>query len=129
MTDLCKNITVSSQGTHHLRDGKPFYSQRFLKVMKYHEPGIAPVISIEGAYHISITGEPLYADRFQETFGFYDGYAAVKNDDGWFHINTKGKPLYDHRYDWCGNFQENKSVVNQKRSYFHINNDKQISFT
>jgi hypothetical protein len=123
MTSILENITVSPCGTHHLKNGQPLYSKRFVRVLKYHVPGVAPVVDHTGAYHIDILGNPLYGERFQQTFGFYDGYAAVESNDGWFHIKLDGTSLYKERYSWCGNFQEKKCPVSCNPVYFHINTD------
>ena len=118
-------LTVTSPcETHHLADNKPLYSSRFESVLKFHEPGYAPVKDSTGSYHIDILGNPLYAYRYIRTFGFYEGYAAVESVTGWFHISPNGYPAYEEKYAWCGNFQEGLSVVRDKTgNYFHINFD------
>ena len=55
--------------THHLRDKNPLY-QTVLKVLKYHNPGLAPVIDEKGAYHINLQGLPAYPFVFKRTLGF-----------------------------------------------------------
>lgn len=118
---LWKKTTVSSCETHHLVDNVPLYNSRFLNVLKFHDPGYAPVKDNTGGYHIDLSGNALYNCRYIRTFGFYEGYAAVESDRGWFHIMPNGKPAYDDRYTWCGNFQEGLSPVrDQTGNYFHI---------
>ncbi len=122
MLPLLNELKVSSCETHHLLNDKPFYPARFHRVLKYHAPGLAPVLDSTGAFHISLEGAPAYTERFKQTFGFYCSYAAVETEIGWFHINKDGKPLYEERYAWCGNFQEDLcSVRSHEGNYFHIN--------
>lgn len=122
MTISLSEISVSPCETHHLRDKKPFYTRRFLKVLKYHNPGLAPVIDEKGAYHINLQGLPAYPFVFKRTFGFYENRAAVESEEGWFHISQDGYPVYAERYAWCGNFQEGCCPVRDYLgNYFHIN--------
>ena len=119
---LWKQTTVSGCETHHLMDEVPCYEKRFDNVLKFHEPGYAPVKDKIGSYHIDILGNPIYDQRFLRTFGFYEGYAVVETELGWFHILPNGNPAYEERYAWCGNFQEGLSPVrDQAGNYFHIN--------
>lgn len=118
---LWKQPAVSECGTYHAIGGVPCYEKRFHVVLKFHEPGYAPVQDNTGSYHIDTTGTPLYAQRFLKTFGFYEGYAAVQSGAGGFHIMPNGDPAYKDRYAWCGNFQEGLCPVrNQDGEYFHI---------
>jgi len=119
--DLWKKTAVSSCETHHLLDEKPLYDSRFVNVLKFHEPGYAPVKDNSGSYHIDLSGNSLYKFRFLRTFGFYEGYAAVESEVGWFHILPNGNSSYEDRYAWCGNFQEGLCPVrDQSGNYFHI---------
>jgi hypothetical protein len=114
-------LKISSCETHHLYNNEPFYTARFYKVLKYHAPGLAPVLDSTGAFHITIKGIPAYNARFKRTFGFYCSYAAVETETGWFHITQEGISLYKERYAWCGNFQEDLcSVRSYEGNYFHI---------
>lgn len=116
--------------TFHLLDNKPFYSYRFKRVMKYHEPGLAPAQDVSGAFHINSQGEPAYCQRFIETFGFYEDLAAVKSQKGWFHIILNGQACYAEHYAWCGNFQEERCPVRDKKGqYFHIDNQGKSVYT
>lgn len=118
------HILISVDETHHLVGDLPLYEKRFLKVLKYHQPGLAPVVCQQGAYHIDINGNPNYKKRFIKTFGFYQNLAAVEDETGWYHIHPDGTPAYSHRYLWCGNFQHDYCVVkNKQQEYFHINTD------
>jgi hypothetical protein len=120
-TSLWKETRLSDDLTHHLIMGKPLYKKRFTRVQKYHNPGIAPVLDKSGAYHIDMTGEPIYGQRHRTTYGFYCNRAAVSADNGWFHVDIKGKPVYQSRYDWCGNYQEDISTVRTfEHRYFHV---------
>ena len=104
-------------------DNRPLFKQ-FKNILKFHEPGLAPVEDESGWYHITTDGEPLYAERYGRTFGFYCNRAAVTSKDGCFHIDTTGKAAYSAKYAWCGNFQENICPVRDKNGkYFHIDPD------
>lgn len=108
--------------THHLLDGKSFYPQRFIEVLAFQPPEVAAVLDLTGAYHITLTGEPLYSARFQRTFGFYENKASVVLHGQWFHIHLDGSRVYQKNYAWCGNFQEGAcSVRDEQQQYFHIN--------
>ena len=127
---LWKQSTVSGCETHHLIDEVPCYDERFDNVLKFHEPGYAPVKDKTGSYHIDISGKPIYDQRFLSTFGFYEGYAAVETELGWFHILPNGNAVYEERYAWCGNFQEGFCPVrDQIGSYFHINRNGERLYT
>ena len=116
-----RDYPVSRDGTHHVCQGQPVYAARFLEVLKFHAPGLAPVLDRSGAYHITPEGQPAYQTRHLRTFGFYEDLAAVQSHDGWFHILTDGNPLYSERYAWCGNFQEERcSVRGADGLYFHF---------
>ncbi len=124
MRSSLSEIAISPCETYHLKQEKPLYAKKFFKVLKYHEPGLAPVIDKEGAYHINLSGEEAYSHRFKRTFGFYNGRAAVESLEGCFHILPEGSSLYEARYTWCGNFQEGACAVQNKQGqYFHIDLD------
>lgn len=119
--DLNK-IYLSLDRTHHLYQGYPLYRQRFSEVLKYHKPGLAPAYDKTGWCHINLAGNPIYAERYDRTFGFYCDRAAVKKESKWFHLLADGKRLYSNFYAWCGNYQENKCVVRDTNDhFFHIN--------
>lgn len=117
-------MTIAPEGTHHLLQGRPAYDQRFHRVLKYHPPGLAPVQFGEIAWHIDAQGSAAYPQRFLQTFGFYEGRAAVADSTGWLHILTDGTALYSERYAWCGNFQEQRCPVRrQDGAYVHLNHE------
>ena len=121
--DDWKSSRPAPDGTHHVRadDGRPLYRARFHEVLKFHPPGLAPVVDVSGAYHITPDGIPAYEHRYVRTFGFYEGIAAVRSSFGWCHIGPDGDPLYPERYAWCGNFQEARCPVRDGMGrYFHI---------
>lgn len=124
-TNAWQASNVSQDATHHLAgDGTPLYEARFLDVLKFHAPGLAPVLDDSGAYHITPGGMPAYESRHIRTFGFYEGRAAVHSADGWFHILPDGNPLYSERYAWGGNFQEGRCTVRLPDGrYFHLAED------
>ena len=121
--DDWKSSRPAPEGTHHVRtdDGRPLYQARFHEALKFHSPGLAPVLDASGAYHITPDGLPAYPERYLRTFGFYEGIAAAHSASGWHHIGPDGAPLYVERYAWCGNFQEGRCPVrNDAGRYFHI---------
>lgn len=121
-----RQTKIAPEGTHHLLRGRPLYHRRFDEVLKYHSPGLAPVLDESGAYHIDVEGEPAYRQRYLRTFGFYDQRAAVKSADGWFHIRPDGTPLYDRMFRWVGNFQYGRCPVRLHSGlYGHVGPDGQ----
>ena len=121
---------VSSDGTHHVLNGKPLYSERFNSVLAFHDPGFAPVERNGEAWHIHPDGAPSYSQRYNQTFGFCESLAAVVNNDGWHHIKINGTPLYIDRYSWCGNFQDGRCTVrNTDGTYTHITVDGEPAYT
>ena len=124
MTGAWRDYRVSDDATHHTVAGRPAYSARFTEALKFHEPGLAPVIDDAGAYHILPDGSPAYPERYIRTFGFYEGRAAVQTHDGWLHILRDGKQLYGSSYLWGGNFQGGRCTVRDDAGrYFHIDRD------
>ena len=124
MKNLWRDYRISEDASHHLHGDRPAYAERFREVMKFHEPGLAPVLDASGAYHITSDARPAYEPRYVRTFGFYEDRAAVQSESGWFHIFKDGSPLYRARYAWCGNFQENRCAVRLPGGgYFHIADD------
>lgn len=116
-----REMIIAPEGTHHVLFGQPVYDQRFLRVLKYHDPGLAPVSTGDSAWHIDDRGAAVYPQRFAQTFGFYQGRAAVADQTGWFHILVDGSPLYAERYAWCGNYQEGLCPVRRgDGSYVHL---------
>jgi len=116
-----KDIQVSEDSTHFFFDGIPIFDKTFIEVLKFHSPGLAPVIDNSGAYHIDISGNELYSNRYSRTFGFYCNRASVNDNNRWFHINEKGDKIYSVSYLWTGNYQENICTVrNTDNQYFHI---------
>lgn len=118
-------LMISPEGTHHCdENGLPAYAERFDEVLKFHAPGLAPVIRRGEAWHIWSDGSAAYSRRFSRTFGFYEGYAAVETKDGSHHITPEGRDLYVDRYAWCGNFQGGRCTVRQMDDqYVHLGSD------
>ena len=115
---------LSADDTHHVDLDRPAYDRRFVEVLKFHVPGLAPVVDDTGAYHITPDGSAAYVERHLRTFGFYDGVAAVHSPTGWYHIRTDGTPIYTQRQQWCGNFQEGRCPVRDANGrYYHIRTD------
>jgi trans-aconitate methyltransferase len=118
-----KDLCISPEATHHERDGKPAYAERFDEVLAFHEPGLAPVVREHSSWHILPDASPAYPHRFQRTFGFYEGLATVTDADGWHHITPTGTRAYTQNYDWCGNFQGGRCTVRDTDGYHHIRAD------
>lgn len=114
-----RHLDVAPSVSHHLRDGEPAYADRFDEVLKFHAPGLAPVRRSGEAWHIHADGRPAYERRFQRTFGFYEGLAAVAGDDGWHHIDPTGADVYPQRFSWCGNFQGGRCTVRAHDGRYH----------
>ncbi len=115
-----REIKVSENGTHFLIKSKPAFNKRFLEVLKFHAPGLAPVKDDSGSYHIDTFGIELYSERYTRTFGFYCNRASVVQNSNWFHIDHNGERAYGEFYSWVGNFQENRCPVRDGKNYFHI---------
>ena len=49
-----QEIKVSSNNTQFLFNGKLIFGKTFIEVLKFHSPGLAPVLDNSGAYHIDI---------------------------------------------------------------------------
>ncbi|WP_437960400.1 methyltransferase [Sorangium sp. So ce119] len=112
---------VAPERTHHLVDGEPLYAARFDEVLAFHAPGLSPVRCGSAAWHIDARGEPAYTRRFERTFGFYEGRAAVSSSEGWHHILPDGAEVYPARYSWCGNYQDSRCVVRDSEGlYRHV---------
>ena len=129
MTEQWRGYRISADVSHHVHQGQPAYQSRFEEVLKFHEPGLAPVHDASGAYHITPDGLAAYESRYIRTFGFYEGRAAVHSEAGWFHVRGDGSPLYGKRYGWCGNFQEDRCAVRLPGGdYFHIAGDGSAAY-
>lgn len=115
------NIKISDDGTYFLFNGERIFNNEFIEVLKFHEPGLAPVTDSCGSFHIDASGKELYPERYARTFGFYCNRAAVVKENRWFHLTETGKAAYNQTYHWTGNFQENLCPVRDEHDqYFHI---------
>ncbi|MFT6402319.1 MAG: hypothetical protein ACJA2D_001637 [Pseudohongiellaceae bacterium] len=123
---LFDRLRVAPEGTHHVSDNNvAAYENRFDEVLAFHQVSddlqAAPVRLAEKAWHINPEGAAIYPIRYDRTFGFYCGLAAVTHEKNWFHINAAGLPIYSQRYAFAGNFQNNIAVVcDENGYYFHI---------
>ena len=112
---------VAEGGTHHVLGDEPLYAARFIEVLAFHDPGLAPARGASGAYHIDEAGRPAYAARYLRAFGFYEGLAAVCASDGWHHVRPDGSPAYAARHAWCGNYQGGRCTVRDgDERYLHL---------
>lgn len=119
-----RDCVPAASGTHHVVCDRPAYEARFDEVLKFHEPGLAPVRRGDLAWHIDANGSAAYANRYRRTFGFYEGLAAVVADYGWHHIGVNGFVAYVVAHAWCGNFQEGRCAVRRHDgTYVHITAD------
>lgn len=117
---IWQSLTTSRCGTHHVdANGAPAYEERFDEVLKFHAPGLAPVLRQGQAWHVRHDGSPAYEPRFVRTFGFYEGLAAVAAQDGWHHIGVTGEDAYPQRYAWCGNFLQARCPVRDEHGAYH----------
>jgi hypothetical protein len=66
-----QNFKISPDRTHFLLEDKPIFDKKFIEVLDFYSPGIAPVRDESGAYHINSSGNQIYKERFDRTFGFY----------------------------------------------------------
>ncbi len=116
-----KEIKISKDNTCFEFNGRNIFNRAFQEVLKFHDPGLAPVKDITGSFHIDIVGNDLYPQRYERTFGFYCNRAAIKDGSNWFHINEKGVRTYAHSFAWAGNYQEDICTVRDfENNYFHI---------
>ncbi|MDI1481310.1 methyltransferase [Polyangium sp. y55x31] len=112
---------VAEDGTHHVVFGEPLYDERYDEVLAFHAPGLAPVRRAGEAWHVDMRGRAAYTRRFERTFGFYEGRAAVRGRDGWHHILPDGSDLYPERHAWCGNYQHDRCTFRDERGlYGHL---------
>lgn len=123
---ILTKLSVSADSRYHTHsDGTPAYTARFDEVLSFHDIDnayqVAPVCVKNKAWHINETGEAIYPHKFNRTFGFYCGLAAVVENDDWFHILPNGLAVYAQRYAFVGNYQQSIAVVCDKDGfYFHI---------
>lgn len=123
-------LIVSLDSSHHTTpNGTPAYDNRFDLVLKFHAPGLAPVVLGQKAWHIYPDGAPAYSQTFTKTFGFYEGLAAVALGKDWHHITPDGQDVYPQRYAWCGNFQGGRCTVRTADNlYYHITPNGQSAY-
>lgn len=96
-----------------------FKNQHFIAALKFHAPGLAPVQLLDGWTHIDVNGQPIYEQRYERSFGYYNNRAAVESKVGYFHIDEKGHRINNKDYTWCGNFQSNLCAVSAKDGTYH----------
>lgn len=131
LMNILTKLSVSADGRYHtFADGTAAYSERFDEVLSYHLINnviqVAPVLLSGKAWHIDHTGQAIYPDKFDRTFGFYCDLAAVIENKNWFHIHPNGSAAYAQRYAFVGNYQQNIAVVcNKDGLYFHIDKSGQ----
>ena len=82
-----EKVYISDDETQHIYLDKLIYKKHFLKVLSFHNPGVAAVRDETGSYHINLEGEPIYITRYNKTFGYYQSVAAVVKGNNWYHID------------------------------------------
>jgi len=116
-----QDINISADNTRFQLNGVELFNKKFIEVLKFHAPGLAPVKDETGSYHIDSAGNPLYPERYFRTFGYYCNRASVVLNNFSFHLDEKGERIYTHEFSWTGNFQENHcSVRDIDNNYYHI---------
>jgi hypothetical protein len=113
-------IELNQAETGFIFAGKPLFDRKFIKVMSFHQEGLAAVYDHSGAYHIHLDGQPVYEARYLDAFGFYEGLATVRDDQGYFQIDIHGEPAHHERFRWSGNFQNGRCVVENEDGFYHI---------
>ena len=113
-------VPGSDETCHVDSDGKAAYPARFIRVGKFHAPGLAPAQDPTGWLHIRPDGNAAYPHRYEMLWGFYCGLAAAKEKAGWMHVDSSGAPAYAERFVWVGNYQENLCAVQTTEGFFHI---------
>lgn len=116
-----QDIKTSKDNSRFLYNGNPVFRKKFIEVLKFHAPGIAPVKDESGSYHIDSSGKALYSERYSRTFGYYCNRATVIQNERWFHLNEKGEKAHSKYFGWAGNYQEYLCSVRDKNNkYFHV---------
>lgn len=120
----------ASDMSHHVDvEGKPIYARKFLRVEKFHPPGLAPACDDLGWHHIGLDGAPAYDYRFEKVWGYYNCLAAAKDKAKWGHIRPNGAFAYPERYAWVGNYQEHACAVRTDEGYTHIDTDGRMLYS
>lgn len=84
--------------------------------MSLSEIDIAP----DRTHHVR-SGEPLYAERFDEVLSFHSpGLAAVRRGDAAWHIHLDGSPAYAHRFLRTFGFYERRAAVVTRDGWRYI---------
>ncbi len=96
-----QDLQVSSDWTHFTHEGRPVF-RRYLAVLKFHAPGLAPVQDESGWHILDATGTPIGPQRYEKAWGYYGDRCAVQDASGCFHILPDGQPAYITRFQWCG---------------------------
>lgn len=116
---IWRRTQIADDGSHHRLDDRPLYAERFDAVGKFHAPGLAPVRRGAQAWHIDASGQPRYAARFRQCFGYYEDRAAVDDGTSWFHVDPEGASIGPARHAWCGNFQNGAAPVRDFEGQYH----------
>ena len=119
-----KDIKINKEQNSFIYKGRILFNKDFTRVMKFHEPGIAPVYENNAWYYIKIDGKRLNNETYNSAYGFYEGRASVRIKDEAFHIDIEGNRVYSESFQWTGNFQDGFCSVRDKHgNYFHINKE------
>lgn len=116
-----EDIKLNKNQTGYSFKGQPLFDKQFTTALNFHKEGIAAVADASGAYHIDMKGNPIYAERYNRTFGYYFNKAAVLDNGNAYHIDTFGKRIYLQNFLWTGNYQQDICVVkDSNHNYYHI---------
>ncbi len=121
MSNLPTLVQTSDYAYFVINNKPAFNGKKWLKALKFHTEGLAPVCDETGWYHINLQGQPAYDERYDRVFGYYFGRSAVIINNNWYHIDTQGNRVYKQNYAWCGNYQEKLCTVRDfDGNYYHI---------
>ena len=98
--------------THHVYNGAPTYSARYLEVRDYQFPGLAAARDERGWCHIDFSGNPVYLERYASVGDFFDDTAVVKNAEGkYFYIDQEGVRIDPLEFIRAGDFKDGIACV------------------
>ena len=73
-------------------------------------------------FHIDITGQPIYKERYTYAGDYRDGFACVRLKNGRYqHIDLEGNSLNNCFFEDLGVFHKSIATAKDKQGWFHIN--------
>ncbi|MGR3973652.1 MAG: methyltransferase [Candidatus Rhabdochlamydia sp.] len=115
-------------GAFHIDlEGRPLYSQRFLKTFGFYALRAA-VQDASGWYHIDETGEALYSERFRWCGNYQENLCVVQDHQGsFFHLTLEGRRAYSARFAYAGDFHDQVATIQDERGlYTHVNDQAEM---